>query len=41
MNNEVIIKGLTQIKEGIDVILSVMGDVEPTLEKSQNLKSLR
>lgn len=38
MNNEVIIKGLTQIKEGIDVILSVMGDVEPTLEKKSEPK---
>lgn len=38
MNNEVIIKGLTQIKEGIDVILSVMGDVEPTLEKKSESK---
>lgn len=38
MNNEVIIKGLTQIKEGIDVILSVMGDAEPTLEKKSESK---
>lgn len=38
MNNEVIIKGLTQIKEGIDVILSVIGDVEPTLEKKSESK---
>lgn len=38
MNNEVIIKGLTQIKEGIDVILSVMGDVEHTLEKKSESK---
>lgn len=38
MNNEVIIKGLTQIKEGIDIILSVMGDVEPTLEKKSESK---
>ena len=38
MNNEVIIKGLTQIKEGIDVILSVMDDVEPTLEKKSESK---
>lgn len=38
MNNEVIIKGLTQIKEGIDIILSVIGDVEPTLEKKSESK---